>query len=1003
MKTDRRKKRIALLLAILLAIGPFVPTAAAADSGSCGDNLTWAISDGTLTIQGTGEMNIFPYENSVPWYDSRSSIRSVNIMDGVGNIANYAFYDCDNLRRVRIPDSVADVGKSAFQDCDNLSSVTTDGEMNQIGASAFQDCERLVTLNLSGSVGTIGANAFSGCTALTELDLSSGVHTLEESAFQGCSSLTSVILPDTLTSLGKYAFSESGLISITIPGSLRYVEEYAFAYCPQLRTVVLKEGVTTLWDYAFNSCPQLADVTLPVSMQEIGFYVFDGCSSLSNVYYDGSQAQWLPLTNGLVGNAPLICATIHYNHSGNPDDPVNDPVDDPPVTTYTVTFDPAGGSVETNCVEVTPGATFGILPVPVRDGYTFGGWFTESNGGSMVTEDMVVEFLEGQDNLTLYAHWTEVVVKTSFDVTKDAYYFGNSARDFGYTSTAAGEDTYPIPYSSVKYIFGDSVKGKSIYRDLIRYNWSGNCCGMASTVALMYEGTLAAEQDFSAGTVSTLTLTQTNGELDGLDVKTFIEAMQVAQNADSFSEAYKNNRLYKIQLDSGQTLNSLCDAVRTDMAQGSGTVIAIGKEGIGGHALLAYDLTEDNSTLHIYDCNYPMAKREIHLTSDSDGNVTGWTYDMGSYGMWGSDDPYCFISFIPYSVIETIWKNRGNLLDNRTLLCVNNENISIQDFNGQTVAELRDGKLITTSDEISEVPNLSLSNSPTSAIYLPKDYYTVTAEGVNEANPFEASMVDRDRGATVQTTAKSISFAVDDASMSNQVTIENATVWDRYTVSLEMPNLLSSSGGAVVYDNVTISGTGKGQSISIASIAGALSISNCNVNSLSINGEEQVCYTISALAGSGGKISPSGDQKVPAGDSCTLTFTPDPGYRVKSVQIDNSDIGVCSEYTLTNIGKDHTVVVQFEERNCSIQSAVFDSAARKATAEVVCDGEAVLIAALYGADGAMLAVASQSIRSGGIISLTFPTVTQTPDLSACTVKMFLLDANFHPLCAAYKI
>lgn len=77
----------------------------------------------------------------------------------------------------------------------------------------------------------------------------------------------------------------------------------------------------------------------------------------------------------------------------------------PPVEqTYTVTFDANGGSVDTNNKEVIPGETYGELPKPVRDGYTFSGWFTEAENGEQVEETTLVELTANQ---TLYAHWTE--------------------------------------------------------------------------------------------------------------------------------------------------------------------------------------------------------------------------------------------------------------------------------------------------------------------------------------------------------------------------------------------------------------------------------------------------------------------------------------------------------------------------------------------------------------------------------------------------------------------
>ena len=73
------------------------------------------------------------------------------------------------------------------------------------------------------------------------------------------------------------------------------------------------------------------------------------------------------------------------------------------LNTYTVTFDPNGGSVDPTSKTVTFGEPYGELPVPTRKGYTFDGWYTEAEDGTVVTADTTVT---ATTDHTLYAHWT---------------------------------------------------------------------------------------------------------------------------------------------------------------------------------------------------------------------------------------------------------------------------------------------------------------------------------------------------------------------------------------------------------------------------------------------------------------------------------------------------------------------------------------------------------------------------------------------------------------------
>ena len=92
-------------------------------AGTCGDNLTWRLSNGTLTISGTGAMADYSSYTDVPWYDYHSFIKSIVINDGVTSIGDYAFSDCSSLTSVTIPNSVTSIGTSAFVYCSSLTSV----------------------------------------------------------------------------------------------------------------------------------------------------------------------------------------------------------------------------------------------------------------------------------------------------------------------------------------------------------------------------------------------------------------------------------------------------------------------------------------------------------------------------------------------------------------------------------------------------------------------------------------------------------------------------------------------------------------------------------------------------------------------------------------------------------------------------------------------------------------------------------------------------------------
>ena len=81
---------------------------------------------------------------------------------------------------------------------------------------------------------------------------------------------------------------------------------------------------------------------------------------------------------------------------------------------YTITFDPGEGDLETTTKTVTYGEPYGELPEPTRAGYSFFAWFTEEDGGTQITPESKVYITADQ---TLYASWVKTTV---FSVTVPA-------------------------------------------------------------------------------------------------------------------------------------------------------------------------------------------------------------------------------------------------------------------------------------------------------------------------------------------------------------------------------------------------------------------------------------------------------------------------------------------------------------------------------------------------------------------------------------------------------
>ena len=154
-KEEIMKKLLSIALAGLMCVtsASYVPVTAAdvtfdysaveslntADSGQCGDNLTWNLSGGTLTISGSGDMYSWDTAEYVPWHDRASEISNVVLSEGLTKIGRCAFSGCTNLSSVRIPSTVTLVAAYAFHKCTSLHTITIPAAVTTIGGSAFLD------------------------------------------------------------------------------------------------------------------------------------------------------------------------------------------------------------------------------------------------------------------------------------------------------------------------------------------------------------------------------------------------------------------------------------------------------------------------------------------------------------------------------------------------------------------------------------------------------------------------------------------------------------------------------------------------------------------------------------------------------------------------------------------------------------------------------------------------------------------------------------------------
>ena len=151
----------------------------------------------------------------------------------------------------------------------------------------------ITSVIIPDSVTSIGDYAFQYCTALTSVIIGDSVTSIGNNAFAWCTSLTSVTIPDSVTSIDYAAFCGcTSLMSVSIPGNVTSIGDYAFLGCTSLTSVTIGDSVTSIGNYAFYDCTSLTSVTIGNSVTSIGEWAFYDCYSLTSVTFANPNGWW---------------------------------------------------------------------------------------------------------------------------------------------------------------------------------------------------------------------------------------------------------------------------------------------------------------------------------------------------------------------------------------------------------------------------------------------------------------------------------------------------------------------------------------------------------------------------------------------------------------------------------------------------------------------------------------------------------------------------------------
>lgn len=288
-------------------------------------------------------------------FSNCSNLQSITTNSKIDVVGTKAFSGCSSLRTL-VSNSYSVLGDYAYENCSSIVSVSN-LEAEECGIGVFSGCTALQTAYLGttfnsiipksmflgctsladvrgksfNTINLVKAGAFSGCTSLKQINFPAVV-ILEDSAFKDCSSLIKICDGDivasdygnncfygctslkqnvnmTASTIGKSAFSKSGITSLRITGTsgtTLVIDGNAFSMCANLESVVIdipsniecsfgqslftgctsltsvKYTGTELANMMFSDCTALEEVELP-NAKVVTMKCFSGCSSLKQI------------------------------------------------------------------------------------------------------------------------------------------------------------------------------------------------------------------------------------------------------------------------------------------------------------------------------------------------------------------------------------------------------------------------------------------------------------------------------------------------------------------------------------------------------------------------------------------------------------------------------------------------------------------------------------------------------------------------------------------------
>lgn len=229
-------------------------------------------SIGLNTFEGCTLLSDVTLPESVPsisgyMFKDCTSLEEINIPETVTSIGFNAFENCTALKSLKLPEVLSTIGSSAFRNCTTMTEAVIPDNVLSIGDSAYEGCTALAKVKLGNKLKVLGGLAFADCKALEKMFIPKSVTTIGDGIFRNSLSMTSLVVEDgnsKFTSYENVLFNSdktklicypAGKANLyyTCPKTLVEISPYAFYGNLHITEITLPNTLTTVGEYAFNN------------------------------------------------------------------------------------------------------------------------------------------------------------------------------------------------------------------------------------------------------------------------------------------------------------------------------------------------------------------------------------------------------------------------------------------------------------------------------------------------------------------------------------------------------------------------------------------------------------------------------------------------------------------------------------------------------------------------------------------------------------------------------